>query len=90
MLLPQLSSTLTRGIDRTDPKGYLSGDHGDERRQVFEQCSPTGAVTILAYACSAALSHSSNLSEPLLPNSVNLQNAGILENERCALEKLTF
>ena len=43
-------------------------------------------LALLAYARCVALSHSPNLSEPLFPNSVNLQNARILENELCPRE----
>lgn len=40
-------------------------------------------LALLAYACCVALSHSPNLSEPLFPNSANLQNIRILEKDLC-------
>lgn len=40
-------------------------------------------LALLAYACCVALCHSPTLSEPLFPNSVNLQNARALEKHLC-------
>lgn len=54
---------------------------------VWAAWTPLGCnLALLAYARCVALSHSPNLSEPLFPNSVNLQNARILENELCPRE----